>query len=116
VALYGSALALGRGDLQARALTFTALILANLGLILTNRSWSRSLAATFRVPNAAFWWVLVSALALLALVLWVPEIRDAFRFSPVHLVDLGLCVAAGSVPTLFFEGLKWSRRRRRRES
>jgi Ca2+-transporting ATPase len=116
VALYGSALALGRGDLQARALTFTALILANLGLILTNRSWSRSLAATFRVPNAAFWWVLVSALVFLGLVLWVPEIRDAFRFSPVHLVDLGLCVAAGSVPTLFFEGLKWSRRRRLRES
>jgi P-type Ca2+ transporter type 2C len=116
VVLCGTVLALGWHDLKARALTFTALILANLGLILTNRSWSRSLAATFRVPNAAFWWVLVSALVFLGLVLWVPVIRDVFRFSPVHLADLGLCVAASAVPTLFFEGLKWRRRRRLRDS
>jgi P-type Ca2+ transporter type 2C len=105
------ALARGRGELGARALTFTTLILTNLGLILTNRSWSRSLPAMLRVRNAAVWWVLGGAALCLGVILWVPVLRALFRFSRVELPDLALCVAAGILPVLGFELVKLGRGR-----
>src|SRR5262249_8340764 len=61
----------GQGEEDARALCFTTLIVANLGLILTNRSWSRTTLATLRSPNPALWWVVGGTLAFLAVVLYV---------------------------------------------
>jgi len=100
------ALFLGREHAEVRALTFTALIVANLGLILTNRSWSRVILATLRTPNAALWWVVCGALTFLGLVLRVPFLRQLFHFAPLHLHDLAICVAAASLSIIWFEGLK----------
>jgi len=101
-------ISLHRGDSaeHARTLTFTALILASLGLIITNRSWSRSMAEMFRVPNQALWWVIGSALGLLALVLTVPFLREVFRFTELHSIDLVVCVVAGVVSLVAFEAMK----------
>lgn len=105
----------GHGAPDARALTFTALIFSNLGLILTNRSWSRTIINTFRKPNTALWWVLGGALTLLALVLYVPFLRHLFKFSQLHPIDLGICLAAGIISIMWFEVLKlirkWTRDR-----
>ncbi len=51
--LYSIVLRSGQGELEARALTFTALIIANLGLILANRSWSRTTLNMYecRIPR-----------------------------------------------------------------
>ena len=106
LAVYGIALYRGQGESEARALTFTALIIANLGLILTNRSWSRTILSTMRSPNRALWWVLGGAAVFLSLVLYVPFLRSLFRFSPLHLLDLVICLAAGVVSIVWFEGLK----------
>ena len=57
LAVFLIALQRGQGEQEARALSFTALIIANLSLILTNRSWSRTILATLRTPNKALWWV-----------------------------------------------------------
>src|SRR5215469_17336695 len=51
---------------DARALAFAALIAANLGLVLVDRSLSASVFAAFRRPNAALWWVVVATAAILA--------------------------------------------------
>lgn len=96
----------GDGADHARTLTFTALIFASLGLIVTNRSWSRSMAEMFRVPNQALWWVVGSALALLALVLTIPFLREVFRFTELQPMDLGVCIAAGVVSLVGFEVTK----------
>jgi len=96
----------GHGELEARALTFTTLIVANLGLILTNRSWSRTIWESSRTANRALWWVLAGALVFLGLVLYVPIVRDLFRFSTLHLPDLAICLVAGMTSILWFEGLK----------
>ena len=56
-AVFGVALARAQGEEDARALTFTTLIIASRGLVFTNRSWSYGLLATMRVPNPALWWV-----------------------------------------------------------
>jgi magnesium-transporting ATPase (P-type) len=73
--VFGVALFRGQGELDARALTFTTLIIANLGLILANRSWSRTLLENLRTPNAAMWWVFGGATVFLLTVLYgeLPE-------------------------------------------
>jgi Ca2+-transporting ATPase len=93
----------GQGESDARALTFTTLIFANLGLILINRSWSQSIFSGLKTPNKALWWVLSGALATLGIVLYVPYTRGIFRFSLLHGVDLAICAAAGVVSILWFE-------------
>lgn len=94
----------------ARALTFATLVVAFVMIILTNRSWARTIVATLREPNAALWWVLGGTTALLVVVLWVPGARRLFHFAPIHLLDLLLALAAGLVCVLWFELLKVSRR------
>jgi Ca2+-transporting ATPase len=112
--LYAIVLRQGQDELEARALAFTSLIVANLGLIFTNRSWSRSAIAMVRVRNPALWWVTGGASAFLALVLAVPSAREVFRFSPVHPDDLAICVVVGLLPVFLFEVFKTGRFARRR--
>ena len=106
LAMFGISMSRGRGEAEARALSFTTLIVANLGLILTNRSWSRTIREILRSPNAAQWWVLGGAAGFMGLVLTVPFLRDLFRFDRLHSGDILLCLAAGSLSILWFEGLK----------
>jgi Ca2+-transporting ATPase len=106
VAIYGIALRRGQGEAEARALAFTTLIIANLCLILTNRSWSRTVLATARSRNPALWWVVGGALVFLGLVLYVPFLRGLFLFARLHWDDLALCLSAGVVSVLWFEVFK----------
>jgi len=103
---------LGHSENNARGLTFAALVVANLGLILTNRSWSRTIPAMMKEPNSALWWVVGGATAFLAAVLYVPFLRDLFHFASLHLIDLAICLSAGAVSILWFECLKVFRRGR----
>lgn len=106
VAMYSVALRRGQGDQEARALAFTTLIIANLGLILTNRSWSRTMLGTLQSRNAALWWVVGGALVFLGMVLYVPFLRELFRFSTLHFEDLALCLTAGAISIIWFELFK----------
>ena len=96
----------GEPETNTRALTFTTFIIANLTLILANRSWTRLIVTTLRSPNPALWWVIGGALAVLTLVLYVPFARDLFRFSRLHKMDLVICSIAGVFSVLWFEALK----------
>lgn len=89
-----------------RALVFTTLVISNLCLILTNRSWKRTIISMFREPNNALWWVVAGATVGMGLILYVPFLRNLFHFASLHLVDLALCLIAGPVSILWFECLK----------
>ena len=95
---------------DAKGLCFTTLILANLGLIFTNLSWTRSIFSTVQSPNPALRWVLAGTLTFLGLVLYVPALRDLFHFSYLHLHDLAICFAFGLLSILWFEIVKWFQR------
>jgi len=96
----------GHSENEARALSCTTLIVANLGLILTNRSRTRTILATLRTPNTALWWVLGGATAFLTLVLSVPFLRTLFRFATLHPLDIAICLGAGVLSIAGFEMLK----------
>jgi Ca2+-transporting ATPase len=110
LAIYLIACARGLSEDEVRALTFTTIVVANLCLILTNRSWSETIVSTLRSYNRALFWVFSGALVCLALVLYVPVLRDLFLFGPLDLPDLFLCVWAGAASILWFELFKvWER-------
>ena len=109
--VYFIALKRGQSEEDARALTFTTLIIANLGLIFVNRSWSRTVLATLRSPNTALWWVTGGALLFLGLALYAPFLRQLFRFSVLHPSDAAICIAAGVVSIVWFEAMKLAKRR-----
>ena len=96
----------GHGPDVARALSFAALVMSFLTIILVNRSWTRSALSMMRVPNPAMWWVLAGAAILLGAILTVPALQRLFSFSPLHTDDLALSLAAGILCLLWFEFLK----------
>ncbi len=104
--VFAAAVYRGETETNIRALTFTTLIVANLALILTNRSWTRTILNMWRSPNPAIWWVVLGAAAFLGVVLFVPSIQALFRFSRLHASDVLLCLAAGMFSIVWFEALK----------
>ena len=81
IASLGLAIYFNQESSYARALTFVTLVAGILGLIFVNRSWSRSVISTLRSPNSALWWVVGAAIVFLALVLYLPYLREVFQFS-----------------------------------
>ncbi|MFH1619118.1 MAG: cation-translocating P-type ATPase, partial [bacterium] len=106
LAVFAVSLWRGQGEAEARALTFTTLIAANIGLILTNRSWSRTILGSMKTPNLALWWVIGGAAVFMAVALYVPFFRNLFRFSILHPPDIAICCVAGILSILWFELLK----------
>ena len=57
------------------------LVVGNLGLILVNRSWTKTVVGGLRTDrNPALAWVLSGAVGFLVLLLPVPFLRELFRF------------------------------------
>ena len=106
LAVYALVLYNGLGEYEARMMSFATLVIANLGLILTNRSWTRSILATLRTPNAALWWVVGGAAVFLLMALAVPFLRGLFSFGPPHLWELAFIVSAGLISLLISESVK----------
>jgi Ca2+-transporting ATPase len=104
--VYWSALSRGLDEAEVRALTFATIVVANLCLILTNRSWSDTLVTSLRTPNRALAWVFAGTIVCLLLVLNIPVLQDLFRFGTISPVDLLACTIAGGVSVLWFEGYK----------
>ena len=107
----------GRSDDEVRSLTFALMLLGNLALLLTNRSWTLTLWSTMRErKNSTVKWIFLGALSALAVLLYVPPIRDGFNLGELSGFDLVLTagLAVGSV--VWFEIYKWARNRQPRVS
>src|SRR3569623_1936153 len=113
LAVFAGALAHGRGEAEARAMAFTTLVIANLALIFTNRSWSRNVLGNLFSPNTALWWVTGATRTFLALVLYLPWLRALFHFGARGLGDVAICVVAGLATIAWFEIVKMIRSRAR---
>jgi Ca2+-transporting ATPase len=97
LAVYGIGLHRDQSTEEARALAFTVMVVASIGLILTSRSRSQSLVATLGRRNAALWWIVGAALAFLTLILYVPTLRELFKFGRLHSMDFVIAVIAGII-------------------
>ncbi|HEY7576920.1 MAG TPA: cation-translocating P-type ATPase [Acetobacteraceae bacterium] len=102
-ALFVMALRQGLPEADARTLTFTALVVTNLGLVLVNLSqglW----AMWWR--NPAFWLVSGATAGVLATVLAIPGARTLFHFGPLHADDAAVACAVGIVVLIVLGALR----------
>jgi Ca2+-transporting ATPase len=97
LAVFAIAYYRGQDAEVARALTFTTMVIADLGLIISNRSRSRSFLDALGTRNRALWWVTGGAISFLGLVLYVPALRELFHFGVLHVDDILIAIAAGVV-------------------
>jgi Ca2+-transporting ATPase len=97
IAMYGFVLQHGKGADEARALAFTTLVIANLGLIFANRSHSRTLLEALAMRNPALWWISGLTVFFLGLVLSTAPLRALFYFDRLHWHDIALCVVASLI-------------------
>ena len=108
LALLVAVLRRGMGELDARAITFTALVVANLGLILGVGA-GPGLRQRLRSRNTALWLVIGGGVVLLCLALYIPLFRTLFRFSVLHPDDLAISVGAGLAGIVLFQLLRAGR-------
>ncbi len=101
--IYFALIARGFSEPATRTLAFTTIVVANLFLILTNRSWQETIATTLRRPNRSLAIVLGLTIVVLLLVISVPVLQELFRFAPVPPADLALCSIAGGLSIAWFE-------------
>lgn len=80
---------------ELRALTFTAMVLVNVGAILVDGSYALSLRETVLRASRVFWLLLAGITAALSFALFVPQGRALFHFGPLHADDLGVVLLAG---------------------
>jgi Ca2+-transporting ATPase len=104
--VYATMLMRGYGEEQARMLAFLNMVIADLALVFTNRSWTRSLFQLLRVPNPALWWVLGGACSFLALTQAVPFLRELMRFAVLPFWEYAMLPATGAVILAFAEFAK----------
>ncbi len=95
---------------EARAFAFTALVVGNLALILSNRSATQPIWQTLRRPNPTLWWVVGLEFVLLVAVLYVPWASALLRFAPMPVGEFAAACGIGLASVLWFEAIKWRRR------
>jgi Ca2+-transporting ATPase len=101
----------GQGELDARALTFTTLIVSNLALIIKSSEIRADSRFDFRSKGGrTVAWIIGGAIVLLASVLYIPDLRQLFRFSILHPVDWVICLSVG-IASVFWLDLPLLRRR-----
>lgn len=101
--LYAGGLSYGLGADTVRAMSFVALIVANLMTIQVNRSWSENLFKILRTPNTSVKWIVGGALVFLMAVLSVPFLQRLFQFGVLTWSELLIAVGAGAVTVVWFE-------------
>lgn len=104
--LYAGGLAYGLEAETVRAMSFVALIVANIMTILVNRSWSESLFNILRTPNASVKWIVGAAVLFLTAVLSIPFLQRLFQFSALSWSELLIAIGAGLLTVVWFEAYK----------
>ena len=110
--VYALARGFSKSDDIARAMTFSVLVLSNLGLIFANRFWSQSALLAPAGSNHAFVWIAVATIGVLGAILGVPVLSGLFLFATPSPAMLLAGVGAAGLSLLWFEVVKWRLGRR----
>jgi len=92
---------------EARSLAFVTLVISNIGIILSNRSFRNNIFKILLIPNKALLWVCGGAIVFLGLIIYVPFLQNIFHFKPLHLIDLAVALGTGIFAIICFEVLKF---------
>jgi Ca2+-transporting ATPase len=103
---YQYAVQQGYNEAVTRTITFTVLITANIFLTLINRSFYYSLLTTLKYKNNRVWYIIVSTVSLVGLMLYVQPLTKFFQFEMLPIHDLLIAVGIGFVSVIWYEIIK----------
>ncbi len=104
--LYFVGLRTGLSVDAVRTLAFATLVLVNLGLVLTNRSYTRSFLQSFTIRNTSLWWILAGAIGALVVAVYVPWAQSVFQFSALSWQQALIVLGVGAASVFWFEALE----------
>lgn len=93
-----------------RTIVFTTLILSNVFLTFTSRSFTKTIYYTSRYKNPLAPVILVVSVVFLALLHFVPAVQHLFRLTPISAFDLWLSLAVAFASVMWFEVYKMNLR------
>ncbi|MBL8073975.1 MAG: cation transporting ATPase C-terminal domain-containing protein, partial [Nitrospira sp.] len=97
---------------QARTVTFTVMVAAQLVHAFNCRSDRWSLFQVGATTNHALIWAVAASLALQVGILTIPFVEHIFKVAPLPMEDWELMVVMGLLPLAIVEGVKWVRRQK----
>jgi Ca2+-transporting ATPase len=98
-------------ETQIRTMIYTTLIFSNLFLTLTNRSFRYSLFTTIQYKNRLLPIVIIVSLIVLFLSIYLPTVRDLFKFEELNINYLLLSFTMAMLGVLWIEIFKFIKRR-----
>jgi Ca2+-transporting ATPase len=101
--VYFISLKLGYSEKSVRTLTFVTLIVSNIAVILSNRSWSTNFFKILITPNKAGKWIIGGSIIFLILILNITFLLDLFQFEKIGYLELMICTIAGFSSIIWFE-------------
>jgi P-type Ca2+ transporter type 2C len=103
LAMYFISLNAGYSEKAVRTLTFITLIVSNIAVILSNRSWTSGIFTILSTPNKAVTWIVGGASVFLILILNVPFLVNLFQFEKIGYLEFLICTLAGFFSITWFE-------------
>lgn len=94
---------IGYNNKEVRTLTFITLIVSNLAIILSNRSWTANIFKIIITPNRTVKWIVGGAILFLTLIINIPFLLNLFRFERIGIIEALICVIAGMFSITWFE-------------
>jgi Ca2+-transporting ATPase len=101
--VYFIGLKMGYSEKGIRTLTFVTLIVSNIAIIISNRSWTHGIFKILASPNKAVTWIVGGAIIFLILILNIPFLLNLFLFERIGLAEFMVCVGAGLLSITWFE-------------
>ena len=110
--MYGYGIHNNYNEAGVRTLVFTTLVLANIFLTLSNRSFYYSLLSKMRNHNPLIIYIITATILLLIGMLYIPPVSKFFKILPLS-PELLVCSVTAAASISWFEVWKWTKRKRR---
>jgi P-type Ca2+ transporter type 2C len=108
--IYFIYLHLGYSEKEVRAMSFLTLLVSNIAIILSNRSWTMNIFRILATPNKTVKWICGGAVVFLVLILNIPFLMDLFQFERLRFINALICVISGLFSITWFEVYKLMKR------
>ncbi|MDP2688092.1 MAG: cation-translocating P-type ATPase [Aequorivita sp.] len=102
----------GYDEAATRTMVFTALISANIALTFVNRSFIYSIFTTFKYKNKLVLIMVGITIGITLSLLFAPPFTGFFGFERIGLNQIGTSVGIGILSALWYEIVKWWKRRK----
>lgn len=110
LSVYMYSVSQGYSETLTRTMTFSVLITANIFLTLINRSFYYSVFTTLKYKNNMVLLIISITIVICAALFYIKPLTKFFEFESLTILQLLICIGAGFLSVIWYEGVKWKKR------